>query len=73
VVAKSKDLEKLFVEVNEKILLKIDELRSQGRKDLSKIRTARDYFCDAIVLALTEKRTEDAEYKLLQALALLKN
>jgi hypothetical protein len=72
-VVKSKDLEKLFVEVNEKILSKIDELRSQGRKDFSKVRTARDYFCDAVVLALTEKRAEDAEYKLLQALAVLKD
>ena len=72
-MAKSKDLEKLFIEVNEKILSKIDELRSLGKKDFSKIRTARDYFCDAIVLALTEKRTEDAEYKLLQALAVLRD
>ena len=72
-MTKSKDLEKLFIEVNEKILSKIDELRSQGKRDFSKIRTARDYFCDAIVLALTEKRTEDAEYKLLQALAILKD
>ena len=72
-MVKSKDLEKLFVEVNEKILSKIDELRSQGRKDFSKVRTARDYFCDAVVLALTEKRAEDAEYKLLQALAVLKD
>jgi hypothetical protein len=72
-VSKSKDLEKLFVEVNEKILSKIDELRSLGKRDFSKVRTARDYFCDALVLSLAEKRKEDAEYKLLQALAILKD
>ncbi len=72
-MSKSKDLEKLFVEVNEKILSKIDELRSLGKRDFSKVRTARDYFCDALVLSLAEKRKEDAEYKLLQALAILKD
>jgi 16S rRNA G1207 methylase RsmC len=66
------DLEKMFVEVNWKILARIDELRKLGERDLSSIRTARDYFCDAIILAF-EKRREDAEYKLLQALAVLKS
>ena len=67
------ELESMFEDVNEKILAKIDELRSAGKRgEMSRIRIAREYFCDALVLALVEKNVDEAKYKLARALAILR-
>lgn len=68
---KSEEIEKRIEEVNGRIVEKIDAARERGKKDMPKIRTAREYFCDAVTLA-TEKRLGEASYKLSQALEILK-
>ncbi len=59
------EFNELISEVNKRILEKIEQ-----KKDMSKIRVAREYFCDAVILAM-EKRLDDARYKLKQALVIL--
>lgn len=59
------EFNELMSEVNKRILEKIEQ-----KKDMSKIRVAREYFCDAVILAM-EKRLDDARYKLKQALVIL--
>ena len=67
------ELESMLEEVNEKILAKIDELRNAGKRgEMARIRIAREYFCDALVLALVEKNVDEAKYKLARALAVLR-
>jgi len=52
-------------ETNEKILQTIDILREQpaGIKELEKVNVAREYFCDAVLLAL-KKRLDEGKKKL---------
>jgi hypothetical protein len=61
---------KAMQEINGKILREIERCRKEGIEDLSKVRSARGYLCDAIELAVKGK-LKDAEYKLLQAQAVL--
>ena len=68
---KVEEIEKRIEEVNGRIVEKIDVLRERGKKDMPKIKTARDYFCDAMTLA-AEKKLGEASYKLSQALEVLK-
>lgn len=68
---KVEEIEEKIEEVNERIVGKIDAVRERGKKDMPKIKTAREYFCDAVALA-TEKRLGEASYKLSQALEVLK-
>ena len=70
---KAEEFNKILNEVNNKILEKIKEKESGLRikeKDRIKIKVARDYFCDAIILAMG-KNLKLAEYKLKQALTIL--
>lgn len=71
VIMNVEEIEKRVGEVNEKIVEKIDAVREKGKKDMPKIRTARDYFCDAVSLAM-EKRFGEASYKLKQSLEVLR-
>ncbi|RLI01175.1 hypothetical protein DRO38_05480 [Candidatus Bathyarchaeota archaeon] len=68
---KAEEMERRIEEVNRRIVEKIEVVRERGKKEMPKIRTAREYFCDAVALA-TEKRLEEASYKLSQALEVLK-
>lgn len=60
-------------ETNERILRALEALREQPRakEGLRKVRVAREYFCDAVLLAL-EKRLDEGEKKLRKAVEVLK-